>query len=171
MQAVELSELTTGESERMVSVWHYLKRNCPICNGARSDCRENTQSYLIHCRHEVTAAPGYQCVGEDKWGFFLWAVDDGHDRNSDQWEELRRLREQERSQRLKEEEKRCTQLLPSQERDRLIRKLSQQLGLSTQHRQHLREERGLSTSKLTTPATSASNRIKNSLVSALDWLA
>jgi len=148
MQAVELSELTTGESERMVSVWHYLKRNCPICNGARSDCRENTQSYLIHCRHEVTAAPGYQCVGEDKWGFFLWAVDDGHDRNSDQWEELRRLREQERSQRLKEEEKRCTQLLPSQERDRLIRKLSQQLGLSTQHRQHLREERGLSNEQI-----------------------
>ena len=144
MLADEYRAAFQGGIVSMASVWRYLKRNCPICNGTRSDCRENTQSGLIHCRHDVVSAPGYRSVGEDKWGFFMWAVDDGSFDNSDNWEQLCRLKAQERALRLKEEERRCAQLLPIEERDRYIRKLSQQLGLSAKHRQHLIEERGLS---------------------------
>jgi hypothetical protein len=128
----------------MTSIWHYLKRNCPICNGVRSDCRENTQRHLIHCRHDAVSAPGYQCVGEDKWGFFMWSVNDGREYNPADWEQQRRERTKERLRRLQAEDKRCAALLSVEERAHYIRKLSQQVGLSHKHRQHLRQERGLS---------------------------
>ncbi|WP_317112719.1 hypothetical protein [Chroococcidiopsis sp. SAG 2025] len=43
----------------MPSTFRPLKRNCPICSGARRDCQENTHTGLIHCRHDVAVAPGY----------------------------------------------------------------------------------------------------------------
>ena len=132
----------------MASTWRYLKRNCPVCNGSRSDCRENLQNNLIHCRHDVTTAPGYKCVGEDILGFFLWAVDDGEERNSDEWEQLRQQRAAQRGKRLQEEAARCARLLPIEQRDRAIRKLSQQVGLSRAHRQHLQQQRGLSDTEI-----------------------
>jgi hypothetical protein len=62
----------------MAYTWRYLKRNCPVCNGVRRDCRENTSTGLIHCRcDEVSSVPGLKFVGQDVLGFNMWAPDTG----------------------------------------------------------------------------------------------
>ncbi|HEY9604858.1 MAG TPA: hypothetical protein V6C85_24860 [Allocoleopsis sp.] len=130
----------------MPSTFRPLKRNCPICSGARRDCRENTQNHLIHCRHDVGEVSGYKYVGEDKHGFFMWAVDDG----SEQKEELelkRREREALKQRRLQQEQDRLSQLLSSSERDIQIRTLLAQLGLKATHKADL-QRRGLTDSQI-----------------------
>jgi hypothetical protein len=130
----------------MPSTFRPLKRNCPICSGARRDCRENTQSHLIHCRHNVGEVPGYKEVGEDKHGFFMWAVDDGCDRK-EELELKRRSREALKQQRLQQEQDRLSQLLSPSERDIQIRKLLAQLGLKAAHKADL-HRRGLTDSQI-----------------------
>jgi hypothetical protein len=131
----------------MVSVWRYLKRNCPICSGARRDCRENTQNHLIHCRHDVGEVPGYKEVGVDKHGFFMWAVDDGSDCSLEENELKRRSRVALKQRRLQQERDRLSQLLSPKKRDIQIRKLLAQLGLKAAHRADL-HRRGLTDSKI-----------------------
>ena len=130
----------------MPSTFRPLKRNCPICSGARRDCRENTQNHLIHCRHDVGEVPGYKFVGEDKHGFFMWAVDDGCDRK-EELELKKRQREALKQRRLQQEQDRLSQLLSPKERDIQIRKLLAQLGLKAAHRADLRR-RGLTDSQI-----------------------
>jgi len=130
----------------MVSVWRYLKRNCPICSGARRDCRENTQNNLIHCRHDVGEVPGYKEVGVDKHGFFMWAVDDGNT-GQEENELKRRSRVALKQRRLQQERDRLSQLLSPKKRDIQIRKLLAQLGLKAAHRADL-QRRGLTDSKI-----------------------
>ncbi len=130
----------------MTSVWRYLKRNCPICCGARRDCRENIQNHLIHCRHDVGEAPGYKYVGEDKHGFFMWAVDDGCARK-EELELRRRHRVALKQRRLQQEQDRLSQLLSPKKRDIQIRKLLAQLGLKAAHKADL-QRRGLSDSQI-----------------------
>ena len=125
----------------MASTFRSLKLNCHICNGARSDCRENTSTRITHCRHDVTSAPGFQFVGQDALGFNMWVVDDGQSRDDANWEELRRQREADRERRFREESQRFAQSLDASERDHNIRKIHAQLGLTTRHRQNLRERR------------------------------
>lgn len=49
-----------------------LKRDCPICQGARRDCREHLPSGRIHCR-DLDANPlGFRFIGEDSLGFLMW---------------------------------------------------------------------------------------------------
>ncbi|MEW6490934.1 MAG: hypothetical protein AB1589_00050 [Cyanobacteriota bacterium] len=131
----------------MPSTFRPLKRNCPICSGARRDCRENTQNHLIHCRHDVGEVPGYKYVGEDKHGFFMWAVDDGSDRSLEELELKRREREALKQRRLQQEQDRLSQLLSPSERDIQIRKLLAQLGLKAAHRADL-HQRGLTDSQI-----------------------
>jgi hypothetical protein len=130
----------------MPSTFRPLKRNCPICSGARRDCRENTQNHLIHCRHDVGEVPGYKEVGEDKHGFFMWAVDDGCDR-SEELELKRREREALKQRRFQQEQDRLSQLLSPLERDIQIRKLLAQLGLKAAHKADL-HRRGLTDSEI-----------------------
>lgn len=131
----------------MPSTFHSLKRNCPICIGTRSDCRQNIHSGLIHCRHDVLSAVGYKCVGEVKWGFYLWAFNDQLSHSEAEWEQLRRERAAQKEKRLKEEAEQYAQSLSVEERDHLLRKLHRQLGLCTKHRQALRE-RGLTDAQI-----------------------
>ncbi|HEY9832928.1 MAG TPA: hypothetical protein V6D26_20410 [Stenomitos sp.] len=130
----------------MVSVWRYLNRNCPICSGARRDCRENTQNHLIHCRHDVGEVPGYKEVGVDQHGFFMWAVDDGNTRK-EELELKRRSREALKQRRLQQERDRLSQLLSCSQRDIQIRKLLAQLGLKAAHKADL-HRRGLTDSQI-----------------------
>jgi hypothetical protein len=130
----------------MPSTFRPLKRNCPICSGARRDCRENTQNHLIHCRHDVGEVSGYKEVGEDKHGFFMWAVDDGCD-CKEELELRRREREALRQRRLQQEQDRLSQLLSPLERDIQIRKLLAQLGLKAAHKADL-HRRGLTDSQI-----------------------
>jgi len=77
----------------------------------------------------------------------MWAIDDGRSRDSADWEELRRQRAAERERRLQEEAKHYSQLLSQYERDRNIRKIHQQLGLTMRHRRNLRD-RGLTDAQI-----------------------
>lgn len=53
--------------------WIRFKRGeCPICQGARKDCRQNTKTHLIHCRDTAANPPDYLFRGEDALGFGLW---------------------------------------------------------------------------------------------------
>ena len=131
----------------MPSTFRPLKRNCPICSGARRDCRENTQNHLIHCRHDVGETSGYKFVGEDKHGFFMWAVDDGSERSLEELELKRRQREALKQRRLQQEQDRLSQLLSPKERDIQIRKLLAQLGLKAAHKADL-HQRGLTDSQI-----------------------
>jgi hypothetical protein len=130
----------------MPSTFRPLKRNCPVCCGARRDCRENIQNHLIHCRHDVGEAPGYKYVGEDKHGFFMWAVDDGCARK-EELELRRRSREALKQRRLQQEQDRLSQLLSPKKRDIQIRKLLAQLGLKAAHKADL-HRRGLTDSQI-----------------------
>lgn len=125
-----------------------LKQNCPICNGARTDCRENTKSGLIHCRYDAIGTPaGWRFVGEDSIGFNMWIVNDGRELDSFLWETQRQQLAAERERRLAAEAERLAQSLSVDERDRNIRKIHAQIGLSSRHRQNLRD-RGLTPAQI-----------------------
>lgn len=127
-----------------------LKSGCPVCSGARrkQDCRENIQTGLIHCRHDVIGTPpGFKFVGVDKIGFNMWAADEGRERDSSLWETQRLQQATERERLLALERERDAQGLGVDERDRNIRRIHAQIGLSTRHRQNLRD-RGLTDSQI-----------------------
>jgi hypothetical protein len=77
----------------------------------------------------------------------MWAVDDGRERNDAEREKLRRQREAERERRFREEAKRFAQSLDALERDRNIRKIHAQVGLTARHRQNLLD-RGLTDARI-----------------------
>ncbi|AFZ22204.1 hypothetical protein [Allocoleopsis franciscana] len=116
-----------------------LKRNCPICAGVRSDCRENRDNGLIHCRAPIATLPsGWRFVGEDKCGFGMYTQSTDNT-DTQAWQERRQRQEQQRQRELEELARGA---LPSAERDTAIRKLHSYLGLGNRHRQNLRD-RGL----------------------------
>ena len=55
-----------------------LGRFCPVCEGARRDCRVNLNTGIIHCRH-ASANPGgqWRYIKDDAHGFGMWVWDDG----------------------------------------------------------------------------------------------
>jgi hypothetical protein len=132
----------------MSNTFRSLKQNCPICSGIRRDCRQNSQTNLIHCRHDViTPPPDWRFVGIDGIGFNMWAADDERKRDSSEWESLRQQRAAERERRLVLDAERYKQLLSADERDRNIRRIHAQVGLSSRHRQQLRD-RGLTDTQI-----------------------
>jgi len=50
-----------------------LKGNCPVCNGARKDCRQSKQTGLVFCRDSEANPPDYIFRDLDKLGFGIWA--------------------------------------------------------------------------------------------------
>ncbi len=118
----------------------YLGRHCPVCNGARSDCRQNTTTRIVHCRNGSANPIGWHLIREDAQGFFMWGEGDGQDFISSE-ERERRQQDQKLERQRREEEKRRG-ALPSSERDTAIRKLSKHFGLAHRHRADLRR-RGL----------------------------
>lgn len=117
--------------------------DCPICNGAKKNCRQSQDTNLVHCRSSEANPPDWIYRGEDKFGFGIWAsASDVESWNEEKREE--RLREQElaKKQREQQERERQAQALSDEERDVIIRKILSQLSLSDRHRQQLRD-RGL----------------------------
>lgn len=127
-----------------MSNFRSLKGGCPICNGARKDCRENTTNGMVHCRcDDIISSPGFRRIGrQDSLGFNMWAPHDGKSRNDVDWEEVRQRRAAEREERERADKQRHSQSLSIEERDCNIREMSRQLGLKPYHQQNLRE-RGL----------------------------
>ncbi|MBD1837220.1 plasmid replication protein, CyRepA1 family [Coleofasciculus sp. FACHB-501] len=119
-----------------------LKGSCPVCSGARKDCRQSEN--LVHCRDSEANPPDYIFRGLDKLGFGMWVeklqAEAASEEQREQWRQQRQL---EREQRLQAEKEQRSQLLDEPSRDREIRKLLGQLDLSPQHRENLRQ-RGLS---------------------------
>ncbi|MBD1903790.1 hypothetical protein NDI44_22405 [Trichocoleus sp. DQ-A3] len=121
-----------------------LKGNCPVCNGARKDCRQSVATGLIHCREGEANPPDYMFRGLDKLGFGMWVQKAEIEAASEQQrEEWRQQRETEKQRRLDAERAQRSQLLSEPDRDREIRRLLGQLQLSPEHRENLRQ-RGLS---------------------------
>ncbi|ROI07063.1 hypothetical protein ED562_08270 [Microcystis aeruginosa FACHB-524] len=69
-----------------------LKKSCPICNGARRDCRQSLLTNLIHCRDMDANPPDYVHRGIDSNGFNMWAFKPDADNWND--EKRREYREQ-----------------------------------------------------------------------------
>ena len=66
----------------MLSTWNrYTRRDCPVCNGARNDCRENTSTGIVHCRDSEANPLQYKFLGLDAWGFGMWKLQE----DIDQW--------------------------------------------------------------------------------------
>lgn len=117
-----------------------LKRNCPVCGGIRRDCRQNTENSIVHCRADLSVVPvGWKTLGQDKWGFEMY-VESCTQQDPSSWQQ--RQREQQ-AQRQRELEELRRGALPSFERDQAIRRIHRFFGISSKHRQNLRD-RGLS---------------------------
>lgn len=121
----------------------YLGKNCPICTGARKDCRQSTATGLVHCRDADANPLGFSLIGVDSLGFGMWGdtlqLAAASEEQREQW---RREREADRHRRAKEKQERCAGGLFEAERDAEIRKVLDQLDLKPTHRADLRR-RGL----------------------------
>ena len=120
-----------------------LKRGCPVCGGARKDCRQNNENQIIHCRHESANPTDYKFLGLDKLGFGMWLesaiVDEQEEQHREEWREEQRLR---REAREAAERQRKAAGLTEVQRDHSFRNLLGQLSLSPKHYDDLKR-RGL----------------------------
>jgi hypothetical protein len=117
----------------------YLKRDCPICAGTSRECRQSKQTNLIHCRGQINSIPsGWVFRGTDIWGFQLFAEFEDSDQEDSKWLDRQRDLTIKRQRNL--EQRRSA--LAAQERDEAIRRIHKYFGLSSKHRQNLRD-RGL----------------------------
>jgi len=121
-----------------------LKKSCPICNGARRDCRQSLLTNLIHCRAMDAIPPDYIHRGIDSNGFNMWAFKPDAENWND--EKRREYREQRERQKQLERERHARSLSPI-ERDTEIKKILSQLTLSDsdrillKNRQYLTDDR------------------------------
>lgn len=122
----------------MTSNWiRFTKKDCPICAGQRKDCRQSTQTNLIHCRDLGATPPGWTFIKEDSLGFGIWAEQAALDSRNEQRREEWRTEQQ---QRQKQKQERALKLLPLEQRDKQYRQLPSlaQRYLNEKHRSKLR---------------------------------
>lgn len=122
-----------------------LKKSCPICNGARRDCRQSLLTNLIHCRDMDANPPDYIHRGIDTNGFNMWAYKPDAENWND--EKRREYREQRERQKQLERERHARSLSPT-ERDREIKKILNQLTLSDSDRILLKNRRYLADERI-----------------------
>lgn len=104
-----------------------LNRDCPVCQGARRDCRENRENSIVHCRASLDVVPvGWRYIKDDRQGFGMFAPDDGSGENADWTERRQKQDEARRLEKLEFERK----VMPVAERDRHYRRLLSELGSS-----------------------------------------
>ncbi|MDJ0511579.1 MAG: hypothetical protein QNJ64_20355 [Crocosphaera sp.] len=146
---------------------------CPVCLGERSDCRQNTTTGLVYCRSHEANPKDYLYRGQDTWGFNIWAnkadAEEWAQQNRQEWLETVTSRQSPvtsdtwttpnsqtevnpRYLVVKEdletrERENLKKLLPIPERDKVIREILDQLTLSDDHREVLRN-RGISDRKI-----------------------
>ena len=131
-----------------MSRFHRPRRGwtCPICDGARNDCRQNQDSQIVHCRAGVDAPPGWHYTKKDDiHGFSMYALGDRPSSYSDE-ERIRRTQEL-RIRREREEKELRAGALPVAQRDAAIRKLSRSQGLCPEHYRELKR-RGLTNDQI-----------------------
>jgi hypothetical protein len=110
-----------------LSDWIRFKRgDCPVCQGAKKDCRQNQKTLLIHCR-DISANPiDYVFRGQDALGFGMWAYKaDAQQWNQEQREQWQKEKLANQSKRLAHHAKTA---LAVESLDLAIRKLARYLG-------------------------------------------
>jgi hypothetical protein len=126
----------------MTRLTHATKSNpCPICDNT-DWCYELTDTLWV-CKRSDIAPPGWRKTSKtDRDGASFFAIDS----NDPDWEakkaEWEAKREEPAANKLEAQREEFKTSLTASERDPIIRSLSQELGLTYQHRQMLRE-RGL----------------------------
>jgi len=126
-----------------------LKRGeCPICNGAKKDCRESTTSKMLFCRESSAAPSRYIFRGCDKWGFGMWQPSEEAEafaqKSKEEWQ---REQEQRRFQRERRRQQQIASQLSAFDRHQYYSKLLDQLLLSEPDRTNL-ERRGFTTAQI-----------------------
>ena len=124
-----------------MSTFTYLKRDCPVCNGSRSDCRRNELTGRIHCRTILDSAPDWHLVSEDALGFGIYSdaeLETKFDLDAHQ---------RQRQQREQAEREQLQTALPVEQRDREYRSIARRRGLITRHRAEL-QRRGLTEAEI-----------------------
>ncbi len=128
--------------------WIRFRGHCPVCHGLRKDCRQNSETNLVHCRATEANPLDWVFRGTDSLGFGLWA----HHADCEQWSQERRAQwqhelELKRQARKDQERAVLSKSLSAEERDREIRKILAQLSLTKKDR-ILLQKRGLTDSQI-----------------------
>lgn len=116
----------------------YLQGNCPVCSGARRDCRQSNASGLIFCRGQATNS-SWGFIKEDSNGFGIYKNGLKGDRSYTYQPTL---------------PKPVKNRLSDPERSRQFKQIAKHSGLSSQHRAKL-EHRGLNSTTIDTFYTSS----------------
>ncbi len=117
----------------------FTRGDCPVCHGARRDCRQNNFNNLVHCRDREANPVDWAFLKSDILGFGIWAYKpDKEAWDEERREEWRRQQELERERAEKRERKQQKKSLSNVERDREIRKILSQLSLSDRDKQRLK---------------------------------
>ncbi|MDJ0726912.1 MAG: hypothetical protein QNJ38_17560, partial [Prochloraceae cyanobacterium] len=74
----------------------YSKRNCPVCFGARNDCRRDKRTNIVRCRYRGATSPRYYYLRDDSLGFGMYQLIEDREAWS---KEQRQLSEFEKEQR------------------------------------------------------------------------
>jgi hypothetical protein len=102
--------------------------DCPICNGARKDCRESNESGMVFCREASANPTGFIFRGLDKWGFGLWQPSEAAEafaqKSKEEWQQEQEQRRIENEQR---RQKQIASQLSAVDRNKFYRKLLAQL--------------------------------------------
>jgi len=126
-----------------------LKRSCPICNGARNDCRQSVGTNWIHCHDAIANPTGYTFRGLDAWGFGMWQFwKDAEAYGNKSKEDREREREQHRIEWERQRQERIGKQLPVSELNRLYSHVLSQLRLTDSHKLHLKQDRGFTDEQL-----------------------
>ncbi|MGF1486737.1 MAG: hypothetical protein ACFBSE_06440, partial [Prochloraceae cyanobacterium] len=52
----------------------FTRGNCPVCFGARKDCRLSLRTNLVHCLHRGVISPDYYYLRDDAQGFGMYQL-------------------------------------------------------------------------------------------------
>jgi hypothetical protein len=119
-----------------------LKRECPVCGGAKKDCRESTTSKMVFCRESTSNPIGFIFRGTDKWGFGMWQPSEEAEAFAQKSrEEWQREKEQRRLERERRRQQQIASQLSAVDRHQYYSKLLDQLPLRELDRADL-ERRG-----------------------------
>jgi hypothetical protein len=121
----------------------FTRGDCPVCGGERKDCRQSSETKLIHCRSTTANPIDYIERGTDRQGFTMWVYKPDAEAWTDE-KRQERIAEKERNEakrRIKAVE-RDKRSLTEAERDIEYRKIISALPLTKEDRKSL-HARGL----------------------------
>jgi hypothetical protein len=126
----------------------FKRGECPICNGAKKDCRKSDESGMVFCREVDTNPREFIFRGYDKWGFGIWQSSEAAEAFTQKSrEERQREQEQQRIENERRRQQQITNQLPAVERDRSYQKILNQLPLNQEDLSEL-QRRGFTSEQI-----------------------